>query len=131
MVDDVVVNNNDNNNKSSTTITKTKKPRRKTKSSTTTTTLSNNPLTNLERYTKGISKNKSLKILDNVKIHNYWNNIFRRKLQMHEYFSESAFGSQSDTKIEYRNLSEDPEYIKKYNLSATKYNEDDEDIPTF
>jgi hypothetical protein len=60
------------------------------------------------------------KILDNVKIHNYWMTIFRRKLQMHEYFIESAFGSQSDSKIEYRNVWEVFEYIKKYNLSATK-----------
>ena len=27
---------------------------------------------------------------------------------MHEYFSESAFGSQSDSKIEFRNLWKDP-----------------------
>lgn len=33
---------------------------------------------------------------------------------MHEYFSEAAFGSQTDTKIEFRNLWEDPEYMKKY-----------------
>ena len=39
---------------------------------------------------------------------------------MHEYFIESAFGSQSDSKIEYRNVWEVFEYIKKYNLSATK-----------
>ena len=46
---------------------------------------------------------------------------------MHEYFSEAAFGSQSDYKIEYRNPWEEPEYIKKYNLSSTKDNEDYED----
>ena len=39
---------------------------------------------------------------------------------MHSYFSESAFNSDADRKLEYRNLWEDPEYIKKYNLSATK-----------
>ena len=46
---------------------------------------------------------------------------------MHEYFSEAAFGSQSDYKIEYRNPWEEPEYIKKYNLSSTKDNEDYDD----
>ena len=102
----VVIDDDDDNSKKSVVVTRNKN--------------NNNPLTNLERYTKGMSKNKSLKILDNVKVHNYWMNIFRRKLQMHEYYSESAFGSQSDSKIEYRNLWEDPDYIKKYNLSATK-----------
>jgi len=33
---------------------------------------------------------------------------------MHEYFSEAAFGSQTNTKIDFRNLWEDPEYIKKH-----------------
>jgi hypothetical protein len=38
---------------------------------------------------------------------------------MHEYFSEAAFGSQSDSKIEFRNLWKDPEYQKKHNLSSS------------
>jgi len=54
-------------------------------------------------------------------------NIFRRKRQMHEYFSEAAFGSQSDSKIEYRNLWEDPEYINKYNLSTKNTSGENED----
>lgn len=44
---------------------------------------------------------------------------FRRKLHMHEYFSESAFGSQRDSKSEFRNLWKDPEYQKKHNLSSS------------
>ena len=63
---------------------------------------------------RGAKKNQNIKLLDNVKVHNYWSNIFRRKSDMHKYFSEAAFGSQSDTKMEFRNLWEITEYRKKY-----------------
>ena len=77
------------------------------------------PFANLPTYTikKTGSRNgrpPAIQIVKDVKIHNFWGNIFRRKFEMHEYFSEAAFGSQTDTKIEYRNLWEDHEYMKKY-----------------
>ena len=104
-------NNNNNNNhktiksiKITTTTTSTEIAKRNSKFTTNTTNNNINPLSNYQRYTKGLSKNKSLQILDSVKVHNFWGNIFRRKSQMHSYFSESAFGPQSDSKIEYRNL---------------------------
>lgn len=136
-----MIDNVDNNNNDKLLLTKNNKTKAKTKaktkiktlstssissSSTTKNNNSNNPLSNFPRYTKGLTKNKSLKILDNVKIHNYWGNIYRRKAQMHSYFSESAFGSQADTKIEYRNLWEDPEYLKKYSLTTKTIDNDDE-----
>ena len=40
----------------------------------------------LPRYTVGHKKNQHIKIVDNVKVHNYWNNIFRRKADMNLYF---------------------------------------------
>ena len=46
-------------------------------------------------------KNSKIKIVSNRYRHNYWGNIFQRKRVMSEYFSDSAFGSQSDTKIEF------------------------------
>ncbi len=63
---------------------------------------------------RGGKKNQNIKLLDNIKVHNYWSNIFRRKADMHQHFSESALGSDSDKKIEYRNLWEDIIYKKKY-----------------
>lgn len=62
----------------------------------------------------GGKKNQHIKLFDNVKIHNYWGNIFRRKAIMGPYFSETAFGSDIEKKIEYRELWKDPEYKKKY-----------------
>lgn len=59
-------------------------------------------------------KNSKVKIIANRKNHNYWGNIFRRKRIMSEYFSDSAFGSQSDTKIELHNTWEDEKAIMKY-----------------
>lgn len=63
---------------------------------------------------RGGKKNQNIKLLDNVKIQNFWGNIFQRKAEMHRHFSEAAFGSDSDKKIEYRELWKDPEYRKKY-----------------
>lgn len=68
----------------------------------------------IEKMTKGYKKNKNLKILKDVKIHNFWDNIFRRKAIMAPYFSETAFGSDADKLIENRNIWEDPHFIKKY-----------------
>ena len=68
----------------------------------------------MPKYTLGHKKNQHIQILDGVKIHNYWNNIFKRKATLAPYFSEAAFGSDSDKKIEYRELWKDPEYRKKY-----------------
>src|SRR6188768_3025936 len=59
-------------------------------------------------------KNSKVKIIANRKKHNYWGNIFRRKRIMSEYFSDSAFGSQSDTKIELYNPWEDEEKMQKH-----------------
>lgn len=59
-------------------------------------------------------KNSKVKIIANRKNHNYWGNIFRRKRIMSEYFSDSAFGSQSDTKIFLHNTWEDEKAIMKY-----------------
>ena len=59
-------------------------------------------------------KNSKVKIISNKRKHHYWGNIFRRKRIMSEYFSDSAFGSQSDTKIELYNPWEDPEKMQKY-----------------
>lgn len=78
----------------------------------------------LKSMTKGDKKNKNIKIYKECKIHNYWSNIFQRKFEMHEYFSEAAFGSQTDTKIEFRNLWEDPEYIKKYSILESEDNKE-------
>jgi hypothetical protein len=75
-------------------------------------------------YTIGDKKNQHVKILDNVKIHNYRSIIFRRKADMHLYFSVAAFGSESDTKIEYRDLWKNLKYRKKY----LKISELDQDI---
>lgn len=58
-------------------------------------------------------KNSKVKIIKNKTKHNYWSNIFRRKRIMSEYFSDAAFGSQSDTKKELFNPWEDPELLKK------------------
>ena len=71
----------------------------------------------LPRYTIGHKKNQHVKILDNVKIHTYWSNIFRGKADMHLYFSEAVFRSESDTKIEYRELWKNSEYRKKSKIS--------------
>ena len=59
-------------------------------------------------------KNSKVKIISNKKNHNYWGNIFRRKRIMSEYFSDSAFGSQSDTKIEFFNPWDDQEKMFKH-----------------
>ena len=59
-------------------------------------------------------KNSKVKIVSNKRRHHYWGNIFRRKRIMSEYFSDSAFGSQSDTKIELYNPWDDPEKMQKY-----------------
>lgn len=45
-------------------------------------------------------KNSKVKIITNKKRHDPWGNIYRRKRNMSEFFSDSAFGSQSDTLIE-------------------------------
>lgn len=58
-------------------------------------------------------KNSKVKIIKNKTKHNYWSNIFRRKRIMSEYFSDAAFGSQSDTKKELFNPWEDKELLKK------------------
>lgn len=58
-------------------------------------------------------KNSKVKIIKNKTKHNYWSNIFRRKRIMSEYFSDAAFGSQSDTKKELFNPWEDQELLKK------------------
>ena len=84
-------------------------------------------------YEKGMTikgkKNSKVKIVANRKRHNYWGNIFRRKRIMSEYFSDSAFGSQSDTKIEYVNLWEDKEKIQKYRAKKIfEYEYDENEI---
>ena len=76
-------------------------------------------------------KNSKVKIITNKKTHNYWGNIFRRKRIMSEYFSDSAFGSQSDTKIELPFAHLNPELAAKYRarlvIDAHNYNEEDSD----
>jgi len=84
-------------------------------------------------YEKGMTikgkKNSKVKIVANRKRHNYWGNIFRRKRIMSEYFSDSAFGSQSDTKIEFVNLWEDKEKIQKYRAKKIfEYEYDENEI---
>ena len=75
-------------------------------------------------------KNSKIKIITNRKRHHFWGNIFRRKRIMSEYFSDSAFGSQSDTKVEYACIWEDPEMMEKYRarliIDAHEYREEDE-----
>lgn len=74
-------------------------------------------------------KNSKVKIVTNKKRHNYWGNIFRRKRIMSEYFSDSAFGSQSDTKIELYNPWEDPELLQKQiKLKYLEYQYDENEI---
>ena len=51
---------------------------------------------------------------------------FQRKFNMHDQFSESAFGSELDKKIDYRELSKDLYYQKKYSLIKDKNNDDKE-----
>ncbi len=45
---------------------------------------------------------------------------------MHDYFSETAFGSDSDKKMELRNIWEDKEFIKKYQLLEQQDNNDND-----
>ena len=74
-------------------------------------------------------KNSKVKIVKNRKRHNYWGNIFRRKRIMSEYFSDSAFGSQSDTKIEFVNLWEDKEKMQKFRAKRIfEYDYDENEI---
>lgn len=84
-------------------------------------------------YQKGMTikgkKNSKVKIIKNKIRHNYWGNIFRRKRIMSEYFSDSAFGSQSDTKIELVNLWEDKEKMAKYRAKRIfEYTYDENEI---
>lgn len=76
-------------------------------------------------------KNSKVKIVTNRKTHHYWGNIFRRKRIMSEYFSDSAFGSQSDTKVEFPRARDDPELMAKYRvrlvIDAHNYNEEEDD----
>lgn len=87
-------------------------------------------------YQKGMTikgkKNSKVKIVANKKRHNYWGNIFRRKRIMSEYFSDSAFGSQSDTKIELYNPWEDKEKMLKFRSKKILEYEYDENetLPT-
>ncbi|HEX5186569.1 MAG TPA: hypothetical protein VFV86_06730 [Nitrososphaeraceae archaeon] len=72
--------------------------------------------------TKGNLRNKNIKLIEGLRIHNYWDNISHRKFKMHQHFSESAFGSDHDKLTEYRNIWEDPEYQKKYAAKKKKKN---------
>jgi hypothetical protein len=118
MVEEVIVlEQESNNNKRRKRLLKQKQI--VTTTTTTTTITVPKPFSNLPTYTikKTGSRNgrpSAIQIVKDVKIHNFWGNIFRRKFEMHEYFSEAAFGSDSDKKIEYRELWKDPEYRKKY-----------------
>ena len=67
------------------------------------------PFPNLSTYTlKKVDHNKgkpsTIEIVNEVKVHNYWYNIFRRKRMRYEHFSEAVFWSESDIKIEYGEL---------------------------
>lgn len=74
-------------------------------------------------------KNSKVKIVTNKRRHNYWGNIFRRKRIMSEYFSDSAFGSQSDTKIELYNPWEDDKLMQKYrSKKILEYEYDENEI---
>jgi hypothetical protein len=78
-------------------------------------------------------KNSKVKIVTNKKRHNYWGNIFRRKRIMSEYFSDSAFGSQSDTKIELYNPWDDEEKMIKFRYKQQRYEyeyDENETLPT-
>ena len=91
------------------------------------------PTSNNYTFEKGMTikgkKNSKVKIIANKKNHNYWGNIFRRKRIMSEYFSDSAFGSQSDTKIELYNPWEDEEKMQKYRFKQSlEYNYDENEI---
>lgn len=74
-------------------------------------------------------KNSKIKIITNKSKHKHWSNIFERKRTMSEYFSDSAFGSQSDTKVEFPRARDDPELMAKYRvrliIDAHSYNEDE------
>lgn len=76
-------------------------------------------------------KNSKVKIITNKERMNFWSNIFKRKRIMSEYFSDSAFGSQSDTKVEYAPIWEEAEYMEKYRarliIDAHEYPADDDD----
>jgi hypothetical protein len=75
-------------------------------------------------------KNSKVKIIKNKTKHNYWGNIFRRKRIMSEYFSDAAFGSQSDTKKELYKPWEDQELLKKLRskLILLQYEYDENEI---
>ena len=94
-------------------------------------TANNKPLEISREMTIKGKKNSKIKIITNRKRHHFWGNIFRRKRIMSEYFSDSAFGSQSDTKVEYACIWEDPEYMEKYRarliIDAHNYPPDDDD----
>jgi hypothetical protein len=76
----------------------------------------------IDKMTKGNKKNKNIQVLKDVKIHNFWDNIFRRKAKMHSYFSETAFGSDADKLIENRNIWNDPHFQKKYGAKKNNNN---------
>jgi hypothetical protein len=111
--------NTNTNNNNEYTEEEVKKEEEETTKPTITTTISKNFLSNLPVYTLKRTNRKNgkpttIEIIEDIKFHNFWNNIFERKFNMHEYFSEAAFGSQSDTKVELREVWKDPEFIKKY-----------------
>ncbi len=74
-------------------------------------------------------KNSKVRIVADRYTHNYWCNIFQRKRVMSEYFSDSAFGSQSDTKIEFVCLWENEELLKKQRFRRIfEYDYDENEI---
>src|SRR5687768_14271425 len=74
-------------------------------------------------------KNSKVKIVTNKRKINHWSLIFRRKRQMSEYFSDSAFGSQSDTKIELYNPRDDKEKMEKFRaMRILEYEYDENEI---
>ena len=60
------------------------------KSTMTKSTLTEKSFMYLFIWFKRNQKNKNIVILDNVKIHNYWDNIFRKKFNMHDYLTHHS-----------------------------------------
>ena len=61
-------------------------------------------------------RNAKTKILANKRDRSLWWDIYRRKRVMSSYFSETAFGSESDTKKQLYNLHEDDSLLRKYRV---------------
>ena len=67
-------------------------------------------------------KNSKVKVIANERDHNPWWTTYRRKRIMSEYFSETAFGSESDSKKELWHPHQEPLLVRKYRVKLLVWN---------